>query len=115
MESKAKGRGKGAGCYSALCIKRPISINEETWEKYQGEVTTNVLLLEKQGWAVDGIKAYARYINKNIAGKIPPGDVLVEIDKCNKQTQLVGSEVFKKTLIQTQEKKKYLLHLNYLI
>ena len=37
-------------------IKRPISINEETWEKYQGEVTTNVLLLEKQGWAVDGIK-----------------------------------------------------------
>jgi len=77
-------------------IKRPISINEETWEKYQGEVTTNVLLLEKQGWAVDGIKAYARYINKNIAGKITPGDVLVEIDKCNKQTQLVGSEVFKK-------------------
>ena len=77
-------------------IKRPISINEETWEKYQGEVTTNVLLLEKQGWAVDGIKAYARYINKNIAGKIPAGNVLVEIDKCNKQTQLVGSEVFKK-------------------
>ena len=77
-------------------VKRPISINEETWEKYQGEVTTNVLLLEKQGWAVDGIKAYARYINKNIAGKLPTGDVLVEIDKCNKQTQLVGSEVFKK-------------------
>ena len=77
-------------------IKRPISIDDETWEKYQGEVTTNVLLLEKQGWAVDGIKAYARYINKNIAGKITPGDVLVEIDKCNKQTQLVGSEVFKK-------------------
>ena len=77
-------------------IKRPISINEETWEKYQGEVTTNVLLLEKQGWAVDGIKAYARYINKNIAGKIPAGNVLVEIDKCNKHTQLVGSEVFKK-------------------
>ena len=77
-------------------IKRPISINDETWEKYQGEVTTNVLLLEKQGWAVDGIKAYARYINKNIAGKLPTGDVLVEIDKCNKQTQLVGSEVFKK-------------------
>ena len=77
-------------------IKRPISINDETWEKYQGEVTTNVLLLEKQGWAVDGIKAYAKYINKNIAGKIPYGNVLVEIDKCNKQTQLVGSEVFKK-------------------
>ena len=77
-------------------IKRPISIDDETWEKYQGEVTTNVLLLEKQGWAVDGIKAYARYINKNIAGKITPGDVHVEIDKCNKQTQLVGSEVFKK-------------------
>jgi len=77
-------------------IKRPISINEETWEKYQGEVTTNVLLLEKQGWAVDGIKAYARYINKNITGKLPTGDVLVDIDKCNKQTQLVGSEVFKK-------------------
>ena len=77
-------------------IKRPISIDDETWEKYQGEVTTNVILLEKQGWAVDGIKAYARYINKNIAGKITPGDVLVEIDKCNKQTQLVGSEVFKK-------------------
>ena len=77
-------------------IKRPISINDETWEKYQGEVTTNVLLLEKQGWAVDGIKAYAKYINKNIAGKIPSGNVLVEIDKCNKQTQLVGSEVFKK-------------------
>ena len=77
-------------------IKRPISIDDETWEKYQGEVTTNVLLLEKQGWAVDGIKAYAKYINKNIAGKIPSGNVLVEIDKCNKQTQLVGSEVFKK-------------------
>ena len=77
-------------------IKRPISIDDETWEKYQGEVTTNVLLLEKQGWAVDGIKAYAKYINKNIAGKIPTGNVLVEIDKCNKQTQLVGSEVFKK-------------------
>ena len=77
-------------------IKRPISINDETWEKYQGEVTTNVLLLEKQGWAVDGIKAYARYINKNIAEKIPSGNVLVDIDKCNKQTQLVGSEVFKK-------------------
>ena len=85
-------------------IKRPISIDDETWEKYQGEVTTNVLLLEKQGWAVDGIKAYAKYINKNIAGKIPSGNVLVEIDKCNKQTQLVGSEVFKKILIQTQEK-----------
>jgi len=77
-------------------IKRPISIDNETWEKYQGEVTTNVLLLEKQGWAIDGIKAYAKYINKNIAGKIPSGNVLVEIDKCNKQTQLVGSEVFKK-------------------
>ena len=77
-------------------IKRPISIDDETWEKYQGEVTTNVILLEKQGWAVDGIKAYAKYINKNIAGKIPSGNVLVEIDKCNKQTQLVGSEVFKK-------------------
>ena len=77
-------------------IKRPISIDDETWEKYQGEVTTNVLLLEKQGWAIDGIKAYAKYINKNIAGKIPSGNVLVEIDKCNKQTQLVGSEVFKK-------------------
>ena len=77
-------------------IKRPISIDDETWEKYQGEVMTNVLLLEKQGWAVDGIKAYAKYINKNIAGKIPSGNVLVEIDKCNKQTQLVGSEVFKK-------------------
>ena len=77
-------------------IKRPISLDDETWEKYQGEVTTNVLLLEKQGWAVDGIKAYAKYINKNIAGKIPSGNVLVEIDKCNKQTQLVGSEVFKK-------------------
>ncbi|WP_314922483.1 DUF3114 domain-containing protein [Mogibacterium diversum] len=77
-------------------IKRPISIDDETWEKYQGEVTTNLILLEKQGWAVDGIKAYAKYINKNIAGKIPSGNVLVEIDKCNKQTQLVGSEVFKK-------------------
>ena len=77
-------------------IKRPISIDDETWEKYQGEVTTNVLLLEKQGWAIDGIKAYAKYINKNIAGKIPSGNVLIEIDKCNKQTQLVGSEVFKK-------------------
>ena len=85
-------------------IKRPISLDDETWEKYQGEVMTNVLLLEKQGWAVDGIKAYARYINKNIAGKILSGNVLVEIDKCNKQTQLVGSEVFKKILIQTQEK-----------
>ena len=77
-------------------IKRPISIDDETWEKYQGEVTTNVLLLEKQGWAIDGIKAYVKYINKNIAGKIPSGNVLVEIDRCNKQTQLVGSEVFKK-------------------
>ena len=77
-------------------IKRPISIDDETWEKYQEDVTAKVLLLEKQGWAIDGIKAYAKYINKNIAGKIPSGNVLVEIDKCNKQTQLVGSEVFKK-------------------
>ena len=96
-------------------IKRPKSIDDKTWEKYQEDVTAKVLRLEKHGWAVDGIKAYAKYINKNIAGKVPSGNVLVEIDKCNKQTQLVGSEVFKKTLIQTQEKKKYLLHLNYLI
>ena len=94
--AKLKEETKALDVINMFGIKRPKSIDDKTWEKYQGEVTTNVLLLEKQGWAVDGIKAYARYINKNIAGKITPGDVLVEIDKCNKQTQLVGSEVFKK-------------------
>ena len=94
--AKLKEEAKELDVINMFGIKRPKSIDDKTWEKYQGEVTTNVLLLEKQGWAVDGIKAYARYINKNIAGKITPGDVLVEIDKCNKQTQLVGSEVFKK-------------------
>ena len=94
--AKLKEETKELDVINMFGIKRPKSIDDKTWEKYQGEVTTNVLLLEKQGWAVDGIKAYARYINKNIAGKITPGDVLVEIDKCNKQTQLVGSEVFKK-------------------
>ncbi|UQF81492.1 MAG: hypothetical protein M3I20_00420 [Mogibacterium diversum] len=113
--AKLKEEVKELDVINMFGIKRPKSIDDKTWEKYQEDVTAKVLLLEKQGWAVDGIKAYAKYINKNIAGKVPSGNVLVEIDKCNKQTQLVGSEVFKKTLIQTQEKKKYLLHLNYLI
>ena len=30
-------------------IKRPKSIDDKTWEKYQEDVTAKVLLLEKQG------------------------------------------------------------------
>ena len=51
-------------------IKRPKSI-DEICEKHQGEVTTNVFRLERQGWAIDGIKVYSRYINKNVVDNIP--------------------------------------------
>ena len=50
-------------------IKRPISINEETWEKYQGEVTTNVLLLEKQGWPIESIKEFGKYFKEMLGRK----------------------------------------------
>ena len=75
-------------------IKRPISIDDETWEKYQEDVTAKVLLLEKQGWPIESIKEFGKYFKEMLGRKGQSSNMSEAIASCYRGTQIVGTKVF---------------------
>ena len=63
-------------------IKRPKSIDDKTWEKYQEDVTAKVLLLEKQGWPIESIKEFGKYFKEMLGRKCQSSD-MSDIQICN--------------------------------
>ena len=75
-------------------IKRPKSIDDKTWEKYQEDVTAKVLLLEKQGWPIESIKEFGKYFKEMFGRKDQSSNMSEAIASCYRDTQIVGTKVF---------------------
>ena len=75
-------------------IKRPKSIDDKTWEKYQEDVTAKVLLLEKQGWPIESIKEFGKYFKEMLGRKGQSSNMSKAIASCYRDTQIVGTKVF---------------------
>ena len=75
-------------------IKRPKSIDDKTWEKYQEDVTAKVLLLEKQGWPIESIKEFGKYFKEMLGRKGQSSNMSEIVSSCYSDTQIVGTKVF---------------------
>ena len=75
-------------------IKRPKSIDDKTWEKYQEDVTAKVLLLEKQGWPIESIKEFGKYFKEMFGRKGQSSNMSEAIASCYRDTQIVGTKAF---------------------
>ena len=75
-------------------IKRPKSIDDKTWEKYQEDVTAKVLLLEKQGWPIESIKEFGKYFKEMLGRKGQSSNMSEAIASCYRDTQIVGTKAF---------------------
>ena len=67
--AKLKEETKELDVINMFGIKRPKSIDDKTWEKYQEDVTAKVLLLEKQGWPIESIKEFGKYFKEMLGEK----------------------------------------------
>ncbi len=75
-------------------IKRPKSIDDKTWEKYQEDVTAKVLLLEKQGWPIESIKEFGKYFKEMLGRKVQSSNMSEIVASCYSDTQIVGTKAF---------------------
>ena len=75
-------------------IKRPKSIDDKTWEKYQEDVTAKVLLLEKHGWPIESIKEFGKYFKEMLGRKVQSSNMSEIVASCYRDTQIVGTKAF---------------------
>ena len=75
-------------------IKRPKSIDDKTWEKYQEDIAAKVLLLEKQGWPIESIKEFGKYFKEMLGRKGQSSNMSKAIASCYSDTQIVGTKAF---------------------
>ena len=92
--AKLKEEVKELDVINMFGIKRPKSIDDKTWEKYQEDVTAKVLLLEKQGWPIESIKEFGKYFKEMLGRKGQSSDMSEAIASCYRDTQIVGTKVF---------------------
>ena len=92
--AKLKEETKELDVINMFGIKRPKSIDDKTWEKYQEDVTAKVLLLEKQGWPIESIKEFGKYFKEMLGRKGQSSNMSEAIASCYRDTQIVGTKVF---------------------
>ena len=92
--AKLKEEVKELDVINMFGIKRPKSIDDKTWEKYQEDVTAKVLLLEKQGWPIESIKEFGKYFKEMLGRKGQSSNMSEAIASCYRDTQIVGTKAF---------------------
>ena len=92
--AKLKEETKELDVINMFGIKRPKSIDDKTWEKYQEDVTAKVLLLEKQGWPIESIKEFGKYFKEMLGRKGQSSNMSEIVSSCYSDTQIVGTKVF---------------------
>ncbi len=92
--AKLKEEAKELDVINMFGIKRPKSIDDKTWEKYQEGVTAKVLLLEKQGWPIESIKEFGKYFKEMLGRKGQSSDMSEIVASCYSDTQIVGTKAF---------------------
>ena len=113
--AKLKEEAKELDVINMFGIKRPKSIDDKTWEKYQEDVTAKVLLLEKQGWPIESIKEFGKYFKEMLGRKGQSSNMSEIVASCYSDTQIVGTKAFdnmwyawKADIISASESKKKL-------
>ena len=92
--AKLKEEVKELDVINMFGIKRPKSIDDKTWEKYQEDVTAKVLLLEKQGWPIESIKEFGKYFKEMLGRKGQSSNMSEIVASCYSDTQIVGTKAF---------------------
>ena len=92
--AKLKEEVKELDVINMFGIKRPKSIDDKTWEKYQEDVTAKVLMLEKQGWPIESIKEFGKYFKEMLGRKGQSSNMSEIVASCYSDTQIVGTKAF---------------------
>lgn len=92
--AKLKEEVKELDVINMFGIKRPKSVDDKTWEKYQEDVTAKVLMLEKQGWPIESIKEFGKYFKEMLGRKGQSSNMSEIVASCYSDTQIVGTKVF---------------------